>query len=68
MSTDTINAPARVTLCEEGGEWLVRVAAHGDETVTSFEMEAFARAFAEGQRLRFGLERLENDAPQAMAG
>ena len=49
----------RVELFEAGGEWVVRVYADGGETVRSFELESFARAFAEGQRLRFGLAGIE---------
>jgi hypothetical protein len=66
MSTDTMNA--HVSLLQQGGEWLVRVAADGHETVTGFELESFARAFAEGQRLRFGLERFDCESPRALAG
>ncbi len=52
--------PNRVELAEAAGEWVVRVHADGGETVSSFELESYAGAFAEGQRLRFGLASVEH--------
>ncbi|WP_095204953.1 hypothetical protein [Mesorhizobium carmichaelinearum] len=44
-----------VEVMEACGEWFVRVV-YGDEELTrSFELESFALAFAEGQRIRLGL-------------
>jgi hypothetical protein len=39
------------------GEWFVIVVRGGKDYVTSFELEAYARSYAEGQRLGFGLEK-----------
>ncbi|MBN9547760.1 MAG: hypothetical protein J0H31_02465 [Alphaproteobacteria bacterium] len=44
-----------VLVYENMGEWFVVVARDGRETVTSFELESFAKAYAEGQRLGLGL-------------
>ena len=49
----------RVELSESSGQWVVKVHMDGDETVSSFELESFARSFAEGQRLRLGLDGFE---------
>jgi len=46
-----------VEIVEACGEWFVRVVLDGTETVVSFELESFARAYADGQRIRLGLER-----------
>ena len=45
-----------VEVVEACGEWFVRVVEQGNETTRSFELESFAMAFAEGQRIRLGLE------------
>lgn len=58
MSTDSAytNPLARsVEVIEACGEWFVRIALDGAETVVSFELESFARAYADGQRIRLGL-------------
>jgi hypothetical protein len=47
-----------VEVVEACGEWFVRVVEQGNETTTSFELETFAMAFADGQRIRLGLERI----------
>ena len=52
-------APCRVELTESCGEWFVRVEADGRQTVTGFDLESFARSYAEGQRIRLGLQRVE---------
>lgn len=62
MSNDP--APAHplsrsVEIVEACGEWFVRVVLYGAETVVSFELESFARAYADGQRIRLGLARSE---------
>ena len=44
-----------VEVVEACGEWLVRVVEDDQELTRSFEIESFALAFAEGQRLRLGL-------------
>jgi hypothetical protein len=43
---------------ETCGEWFVRVIEDGGEATTSFELETFAMVYAEGQRLRLGLEKV----------
>lgn len=47
--------PNSVFVHESLGEWLVIVTRDGRENVTSFELESFAKAYAEGQRLGLGL-------------
>ena len=42
-------------MVEARGEWLVRVVEEDEELTRSFELESFAIAFAEGQRMRLGL-------------
>ena len=48
-----------IELTEACGEWFVRVVNDGRATVLSFELESFAMAYAEGQRLRLGLEKYD---------
>lgn len=49
------NGPDSVEITENLGEWFVRVVRNGKATISTFEMESYARAFAEGQRLSLGL-------------
>jgi hypothetical protein len=49
----------RVEIIEVCGEWFVRVIEGGQEQSRSFELESFALAFAEGQRLRLHLDKIE---------
>ena len=44
-----------VDITENLGEWFVRVVRKGEAHVTTFEREAYARAFAEGQRIGLNL-------------
>ena len=44
-----------IEVVEACGEWFVRVVEEDQELTRSFEIEAFALAFAEGQRMRLGL-------------
>jgi len=44
-----------VEVMEACGEWFVRVVDGDEELTRSFELESFALAFAEGQRIRLGL-------------
>lgn len=45
-----------VELLEHGGEWFVRITENATETISkSFEREAFAMSFAEGQCVRLGI-------------
>ena len=46
---------ACVEVVEACGEWFVRVVEEDQELTRSFELEAFALVFAEGQRRRLGL-------------
>jgi hypothetical protein len=55
VQSNKVDPPA-VEVVEACGEWFVRVVEGGKATTTSFELEAFALAFAEGQRIRLGLE------------
>ena len=48
-------ARPRIEVCEACGEWFVRVVEEDQELTRSFELEAFALVFAEGQRRRLGL-------------
>ncbi|MGX5847090.1 hypothetical protein ACWGTO_08435 [Mesorhizobium sp. PL10] len=48
--------PSAIEVVEACGEWFVRVVEDGKATTTSFELKAFALTFAEGQRMRLGLE------------
>ena len=56
---DDVTANGKVYPCvevvEACGEWFVRVVEDDQELIQSFEIESFALAFAEGQRLRLGL-------------
>jgi hypothetical protein len=45
-----------IEMFEAGGEWCVRIVENGAEQVSSFVIESFAQAFADGQRLRLGLD------------
>ena len=44
-----------VEVVEACGEWYVRVVADDQEKTLTFELESYALAYAEGQRLRLGL-------------
>jgi hypothetical protein len=44
-----------IEVVEACGEWFVRVVEEDQEITRSFELESFALAFAEGQRIRLGL-------------
>ena len=56
---DDLAASDKVRPCievvEACGEWFVRVVEEDQELTRSFELEAFALSFAEGQRRRLGL-------------
>ena len=41
------------------GKWVVTIIESGDSHKREFEIEAFAQSFAEGQRYRLGLARVE---------
>ena len=43
---------------EADGEWCVRVVENGGEQVSSFVIESFALAYAEGQCIRLGLDKV----------
>lgn len=44
-----------IEVVEGCGEWFVRVIGGGEETICQFDLESFALAYAEGQRLRLKL-------------
>lgn len=44
-----------VDIFEADGEWHVRIVENGGEQVSSFVIETFALAYAEGQRIRLGI-------------
>ncbi|ESX50755.1 hypothetical protein X761_25885 [Mesorhizobium sp. LSHC424B00] len=46
-----------VEVVEACGEWFVRVVEKGKEDSRSFELESYALAFAEGQRIRLNLDK-----------
>ncbi|MBZ9799022.1 hypothetical protein [Mesorhizobium sp. ES1-4] len=48
-------AGAQIEVVEGCGEWFVRVIGDGQEITCQFELESFALAYAEGQRLRLKL-------------
>jgi len=56
---DSVTPEGKVNPCvevmEACGEWFVRVVDGDEELTRSFELESFALAFAEGQRIRLGL-------------
>jgi hypothetical protein len=53
-----ISIETRVEIIEVCGEWFVHVIKDGQEQSRSFELESFALAFAEGQRLRLQLDKI----------
>ncbi|TRC98287.1 hypothetical protein FJV76_13250 [Mesorhizobium sp. WSM4303] len=51
------NVSTRVEVAEVSGEWVVRVTENDQELTRSFEVEEYALSYAEGQRMRLGLNR-----------
>ncbi|PZV36372.1 hypothetical protein [Mesorhizobium kowhaii] len=49
--------PEGVEVIENMGEWFVRVVINGKAHVSTFEVESYARSFADGQRIRVGITR-----------
>lgn len=47
-----------VEVVEAIGEWFVRVVEDSHEHIHSFELETFALTYAEGQRIRLGLDKV----------
>jgi hypothetical protein len=58
---DSVTENGKVHPCievvEAMGEWFVRVVDTDQEITRSFELESFALAFAEGQRIRLHLDK-----------
>jgi hypothetical protein len=56
---DSANTANRnfIEVIEACGEWFVLIVENGKEDSRSFEIEAYALAFAEGQRMRLHLEK-----------
>lgn len=50
------NVSPYIEVVEACGEWFVRVVENDKDLTRTFEMEAFALAYAEGQRMRLGLK------------
>ncbi|PAQ09809.1 MULTISPECIES: hypothetical protein [Mesorhizobium] len=50
MAANENIAPASVEITENMGEWFVRVVQNGAAHISTFEVESYARAFAEGKR------------------
>ena len=48
--------PPKIELVQACGEWFVRVVENGQATTVSFDIETFAVTYAEGQRIRLGLD------------
>lgn len=48
-----------ILLARSLGEWFVCVTKEGRSTVHTFDRQPFARAFAEEQRVRLGLDHIE---------
>jgi len=59
LAMDNVMPNGKVCPCvevvEACGEWFVRVVEEDQELTRSFEIEPFALAFAESQRMRLGL-------------
>ncbi len=58
------NTPSEVSISETLGQWLVAVREHGLEDVRSFVREDYALSYAEGQKLRLGLAKVDRVLPQ----
>jgi hypothetical protein len=57
MANADATNPDLIEVIEAVGEWFVRVVEDGSEQTRSFELESYALAFAEGQRLRLHLDK-----------
>ena len=59
MDSVTMNGKVHpcVEVVEACGEWHVRVVGQDQERTLTFELESCALAFAEGQRIRLGLDK-----------
>ena len=51
------DGPNSVEITENLGEWFVRVVRDGKANVRTFEIESYARAFADGQRIGMNLKK-----------
>lgn len=58
MDGSNCGSPTFVEVIEACGEWFVRVVEDGNEDCRSFEIEVYALAFAEGQRIRLHLDKV----------
>jgi hypothetical protein len=47
-----------VEVIEARGEWVVHVVENGNETIMDFALETYALSYAEGQRIRLGIEKI----------
>ncbi|MER9332890.1 hypothetical protein NKJ06_02555 [Mesorhizobium sp. M0293] len=59
MDSDTPDGKGHpcIEVVEACGEWFVRVVEEDQELTRSFELESYALAFAEGQRIRLHLDK-----------
>ena len=48
---------SRVEVAEACGEWFVRVVDGNEDLTRAFELESYALAFAEGQRIRLKIDK-----------
>ena len=54
----TLQSVKSVEVVDGLGEWFVFICeGNGEPIIQSFDFEAYARAYAEGQRIRLGLKR-----------
>jgi hypothetical protein len=57
VGQDKANHP-KIEVFEVCGEWFVRMVEDRKESVISFDLKTSAMAYANGQRIRLGLERI----------
>ena len=63
MSADHPIPQSRVIIYQEAGEWRVYVSEAGEKPYSQeFHSHEFAANYADGQRLRLGLEKIEEQA------
>ncbi|GLS20958.1 hypothetical protein GCM10007874_39750 [Labrys miyagiensis] len=64
MSADHPIQQSSILIYKEAGEWCVRVSEPGQEPYSrEFVCHEFAANYAEGQRMRLGLDKVEDPGP-----
>ena len=64
MSADQPLQRSSILIYKEAGEWCVRVSEAGQESYSQeFHTQEFAANYAEGQRIRLGLDVVEEPGP-----